>query len=277
MQPGESRWIGLRFPAAAGKAGEILAVEFTEMYEGVAINGFAIGARLGSLGDCMREKLERHRSELTRLAATGVDGATESAAQAAKLARGKRIATAAYVEFAGAQAAALKRGVGSLGGAADAFSLGAALAAFTRAVKSKDAGAVAVCHDCLLNRIDSALTMRQLAEGDPAGILHNVRWQRDLFRTLAKPAGTECAPRLLEECEAFIEEYGIRKRTSRDYPELVRAQLECLTRVARELQDQELATRAKDVEGQLGGDLAKLQKAHQGYLQRLDEVGRGRR
>ena len=275
MQPGENRWIGLRFPAAAGKVGQVLAVNFHEVVEGVAVNGFAVGARLGTVDQVIREKLQRHRSELTRLAGSGVAGADKSAALAAKLAKSKKIPPADYVHFVAGQLGVLKAGVGSLAGEGKMFRLGASLQSLATAVKSADAGAVAVCHDCLLNRIDSALTMQQVAGGDVANILHNVRWQQDLFRTLPRLSGTECAPKLTAASESFVQAYGAREVTNRDYPKLVRSQLKCLSETARILQDDELLGRFKDIEQSLGGDLAKLQKAHQEYLQRLDRLSRG--
>ena len=178
MQPGENRWIGLRFPAAAGRAGQVFAVNFHEVVEGVPINGFAIGARIAAMDKVIREKLERHRSELTRLAGSGVEQAAESAKLAAKLAGSEKITPAAYLEFVTEQQGALKAGIKSLADAAKHFKLTAAMTSLTRAIASKDVAAVAVSHDCVINRIDSALTMQQIAEGDVANILHNVRWQQ---------------------------------------------------------------------------------------------------
>lgn len=274
MQPGEARWIGVSFPAAAGKVGQILSINFSEMFEGVAINGFAIGARLSSIGEVVREKLERHRSEMTRLAASGLDGAAESATIAEKLARNKRIAASAYVRFVSGQLKCLEASLGLLAGPGESFNLRASLATLSDAVASGDAAAVAVCHDCLLNRIDSALTMQQLEGGDVANILHNVRWQQDLFRTKSRLDQSECRPDLLAAGENFILAYGVGKLTNHDFSEFVGAQLKCLMQVARGLDDKALLDQVKVLEQSVGGDLARLQKAHQDYLQRLDELCR---
>lgn len=274
MQPGESRWIGLRFPAAAGKAGDVVAVNFSEMLEGVVVNGFAIGARLGSLSETIREKLERHRSEMVRLASLGVDKAAESAKLAAKLAKDKRIVSASYVTFVGDQMQTLELGTRSLGHAGESFHLAAATRALAAAVKAGDAGAVAVCHDCLLNRIDSALTMQQMASGDVANILHNVRWQRDLFRTLPRLGDLDCAPELLRTSERFILSYGARQATNSDYPKLVRTQLDCLLATAKHLEDPELLEHGEEIGQSLGERLAGLQLAHERYLRRLDALSR---
>jgi hypothetical protein len=273
MQPGENRWIGLRFPAVAGASGRVFAVNFDEMLEGVAINGFAIGARLGSMDAVIREKLQRHVSEMTRLDGSGVDKAAESAAAAMKLAARKQIAPAAYVTFVADSIAGLEAGATFLENAT-AFGLSPSLASLARTVKAGDPAAVAVSHDCVLNRIDSALTMQQLARGDVANILHNVRWQLDLFRTLPKLSGVECARALTAESETFIQAYGMREVSNGNYPKFVQAQFKCLTLVARELEDETLLNSLAAIEKSVGGDLATLQKAHQDYLGRLDGLSR---
>jgi hypothetical protein len=273
MQPGENRWIGLRFPAVAGSTGRVFAVNFDEMFEGVAINGFAIGARLGSMNAVIREKLQRHLSEMTRLAGSGAEKAEESAAAAAKLAASKQIAPAAYVKFVADSIAGLQSGAASLENST-AFGLSRSLESLARAVKAGDPGAVAVSHDCVLNRIDSALTMQQLAAGDVANILHNVRWQLDLFRKLPRLSDVRCAQALTAETESFIQAYGTREVSNGNYPKFVQAQLECLTLVAREFEDQTLMETLAAIEKSVGGDLATLQKAHQDYLGRLDALNR---
>jgi hypothetical protein len=273
MQPGENRWIGLRFPAAAGNPGQVLAVHFHELVDGVPVNGFAVGARLMPLEAVIHEKLQRHRSQLTRLAASGVAGAEKSAAEAAKLAKEKTIAPEAYVRFVSAQLGELEAGIGSVGAAGRGFNLPGALESLEKAIKADDAGAVTVSHDCLLNRLDSALTMQHVAGGDVANILHNVRWQQDLLRTGPKLGRVECRQELEAASGAFVQAYGERKRTNRDYPKFLRSQLECLLLTARTLQDDALSKQAELVEKSIGGDLAKLQRAHQDYLQRLEALG----
>ena len=126
----------------------------------------------------------------------------------------------------------------------------------------------------MLNRLDSTLTMKQVAPGDVAGILHNVRWEQDLFRTLPRLASVECAREVVASSERFVHAYGARKPTNRDYPKLLREQLGCLVETARRLQDDQLLEQVQALEKARGGELAKLQGTHQAYLRRLDALGR---
>jgi hypothetical protein len=274
MQPGENRWIGLRFPAAAGTQGSVLAVSFNETFEGLPLNGFAIGARLAALPGVIREKVQRHLSEMTRLAASGADAAAQSAELAGKLLASKTIAPAAYLRLVSESVAGLEAGLRVLGGG-EQFGLALSLESLARALKAGNPGVVAVSHDCLLNRIDSALTMKQLAGGDVANILHNVRWQYDLFRRQPKLGSARCAPALLMESERFIQGYGQRKVTNGAYPAFLRELMSCLASTAEGLKDKTLLASLSAIEQQLGGNLVGLQRAHQDYLGRLDQLTRG--
>jgi hypothetical protein len=276
MKPGENRWIGLRFPASKGRSGQARAVTFDEIVNGVPVNGFAIGARVASLREVIREKVERHRSEITRLAALGVAEVAEDARRSDRFAEAKSLGRTKYVRFVATQMDALERGVASLESTAELFGVAAAFRSLALAIESGDPAAVAVCHDCLLNRIDAALTMRQLAGGDVAGILHNVRWQLDLVRRSPRLAAISCSAELAESSESFVDGYGVRRITNREYPEYVRGWLRCLSDLARELEDKALVQRIEAIEQALDADLPKLQRAHQDYLRRLDEVSRKR-
>ena len=69
VQPGENRWIGVRFRPPAGKESETLAMFFDEIVNGSAVNGFGLGMRLGSARDASIHTLNRHLSVFTRLLA----------------------------------------------------------------------------------------------------------------------------------------------------------------------------------------------------------------
>jgi len=274
MRPGEKRWIGLRFPSVQGKRGQVLAVSFDEMFEGVALNGFAIGARLGASGKVIREKLERHQGGFGRLAAFGVEAAEESAELAGRLLRAKRISAASYLSFAQTQqkglAASLKDLTSLLGG--DPFRVDRAFRSLRAALAEGSADDVAVCHDCVLSRVDATLTMHQLKSGDVSDILHTVRWQRDFFRQSDRLARLEPAPDILDRSDAFIQGYGVRELTNRDYPKLMSSLLRPLIATAEQLKDTNLVELVTVIQKSMR-DLRALQKAHQDYLLRLQAVG----
>jgi hypothetical protein len=273
MQPGEKRWIGLRFPSVKGKGGQVLVVSFDEVFEGLALNGFAMGARLGTSGNVIREKLQRHHGGFGRLAAFGVEVAEESVELAGRLLRRKKIPATSYLSFAKTQqkglAASLKDLTSLTGG--DPFRVDGALRSLRAALANGSADDVAVCHDCVLSRVDATLTLHQLKSGDVSDILHTVRWQRDLFRQSDRLAGLEPATDILERSDAFIQGYGVREVANRDYPKLMSILLRPLSTAAEQLKDTTLVGLVTVIEKNLGG-LRPLQKAHRDYLLRLQVV-----
>jgi hypothetical protein len=274
MWPGENRWIGLRFPAAAGKEGQVLAVNFLEVVQGIVVNGFGMGTRLASTANVIRDRLSRHRSVFARLAASGFRAAQESADAAAKLATQRALGEVDYTRFAqhyGEGMAKVLRELTAAAAGPDPFRVVDGLRGFLTATTAGKADDIAVPHGCLLNRIDALLTMRQLAGGDVADILQNVRWQLALYTTGTRIARIDCAPDVRKTSQAFIQAYGMRKASSKDYPELVRRVLGCLRMTADSLGDQKLHDVIASIQSHLD-DLRALQKAHRDVLLRLQDL-----
>ena len=274
MQPGENRWVGLRFPAAAGKQGQTLAVNFFETEQGVVVNGFAMGARPGSMASVIQERLLLHQSAFVRIAALyGTKGAQESADAAGKLAAQKRKTAAAYVAFVRAQLKAIQGIFGDLVKSRqpkDPFRIASALEGFARAVAAGQADGIAVAHGCILNKVDSQITMIQLANGNVADILQTVRWQQYLFTANPRLSKLESAGEIRRAGDAFIQAYGRRRATNRNYPELIKSLLKYLQQVVQSLPNAGLPP-VTGLEQYLG-DLTRLQKAHADLLQRLQAV-----
>src|SRR5262249_7237403 len=184
MQPGENRWVGVRFPAAAGDVGQVLTVNFFEMSGGVVVNGFAMGARLGTMHAVVVEKLHQARSVFGRIGAGWRLGeAEELAALAAGHIEAKRHEEKEVLDYLHKIMPAIDRTLKQLvetHGRMDVFSLLRGVRNLEAAIGSGDAGVAAVALSCLLNGTDSWLTMLQLQHGDVADVLLNVRWQRAL-------------------------------------------------------------------------------------------------
>jgi hypothetical protein len=233
------------------------------------VNGFGMGARLASLPDVFRSKLEVHRSVFARMSAYfKPDAGEKNADAAAKLAGDKNLNEAAYVAFMRSQLSTMQRALQQGKGP---FSIGETLKNFAMVVDDGQADAISVAHSCLLQRTDAFLTMRLLAKGDVADILQNVRWTRDLYTKAPRLSKLGCAPDLRASCSRFISEYGLRKQTNRNYPELVKQIAECLSSTAAALGDQTLRQDAQQL-SQHYEDLRGLQKAHRDLLVRLQQV-----
>ncbi|TML86695.1 MAG: hypothetical protein E6G08_11635 [Actinobacteria bacterium] len=280
MEPGENRWVGLTLVPPRGRPGEIVGADFVEIVDGTAINGFGIGARLAPTAEVIRSTLELHRSLFTRIAAGRKDDvAEEEVFHVSRLLKERRITPRSYVEYLqdslpGTRLvlAALRKGH-DLG---DPFAIARARAELARRAERAQARVVdnlLVAHIDLLNRLDSFLTMLELEPGDPADILQNVRWQRDLYADMPFLRELGCSREVLKYSDDFIRGFERRASTNADFPDLIRRLLRCFEETARAAGRPRLrlSDEVRAIED-AGDELAGLQRAHRGFLLKLSTL-----
>jgi hypothetical protein len=281
MEPGENRWVGLTFTPPRGRAGEIAAAYVNEIVNGATINGFAVGAHLAPTAQCIVRTLELHRSVFTRIAALrGDDLADEEVFHVVKLLERNSVPPKMYVQF-------LKDGLGGLQtmiaglrkghDLGDPFGTARSRAEFVRRVKAVRGTAVdnlIVAHIDLLNRLDSFLTMLQLEAGDPADILQNVRWHRELYADVKALSEFRSARNTRTLCDQFIRGIERREATYADFPALLKRLRKGLDEAAEALPRLRLATDLQRLD-EAGDSLAALQRAHRGLLLKLSTLRKG--
>jgi hypothetical protein len=273
MGPGEYRWIGLHFPAAHGDAGDLYTVNFLELSGGVVVNGFAMGARLGSLDAVIRDKLHRMRSVFGRVAAGWhVSAAREISERCHRHIDEDRYDSGDFLRFLREHIRGIERVFAELlreHGGGDAFGIGTAVRGLISAIEQGDPAAVAVSASCLMNRADSWITMLQSAQGDVADILQTVRWQRRLFTVDRRLKELGRRAEVILRSERFIRGYERRELTNRDYPGFLAELTNGFEEVAQGAPDLALASMV----GQLGrtDDLRRLQRAHAQLLRKIQQ------
>jgi len=169
MEPGETRWLEIRFTPTERLA-KALPVTISELVNGQAVNGYAFVPTPMPLESAIRDTLFQHAAVFTRLAkGFGIDNAEGQALQAQRLLRSKRIDPKLYARFLAASAEALQeltvrllRMGGQLG---DPF--GAVEAAKRLARTPGSPAAAQVLHLTLLNKLDATATFYQRAGGAP--------------------------------------------------------------------------------------------------------------
>ncbi len=117
-------------------------------------------------------------------AAFGIEGAEDDSAKAIKLHRKRRVPAEQYLDLSNSGVSLFRSAVSQLfetRESKDAFGVRKGLGELERATKFGKAADAAVAHSALLNKLDTSLTMLQKAQGDPAEILHNILWRRDLY------------------------------------------------------------------------------------------------
>lgn len=270
MQPGENRWIALRYQVASS---EPVAIDFSELDKGIAVNGFTILARPVSLAEAILDNLRNHVQVFNRLAAAfGAAGGTAEAEAAGKLVQVRKITPAQYLDFLKQHLKAMDTLLQPLvarGGKDDAFGALAALRNLGAAAAKSQAETAASEHAMLLRRLDSLATMLQKAQGDPADILQMVRWQVDIYRTRPSLQRLECSALVDKDSQEFIRTYSRKRQES--YPALLRALSPCFHQTAKAAGSQKLDQAASALE-RPGLSLAALEKAHRELLLALQEA-----
>jgi hypothetical protein len=265
MEPGENRWIGVSFIPPAGRAGDVAWVDFFELVEGAAVNGFSLGTRLGDSKTVVRHTIERHRSVFTRLLALGHAEAELEVKTAGAALRGPPT-PAAWIA-----------------GVRERFDVIAALLVAGGADKRRLDGLKAVLDGkpadalvalgCILERSDIAITIGVLAAGNRADILQMARWQGELFDRGKPFANDPVAAKIAAPTLEFIDAYGAREAGDEDYVALLRGALPALAALERR------GDRAvfEELAGALRqaietGDPSSLQGAHRALLLHLQAV-----
>jgi hypothetical protein len=274
LQPGENRWVCANFIPPKGAEGEVLALNFSEMVNGTAVNGFAIGARLASDDRVIADVLALHRSEFARLARLFDSEHAGAEAQAVqKLIDAKQFTRAAYSGWLNLHLPEIERLVHDRVEAEkvqDPLNLIKALSTLRAAAKTRNTGRTAMAHTAFLQRLDSFLTMRRLARGNPGDILQNVRWQNDLYSKTPQLSSLGCSAELRQKSAEFIRAYGTPKGGNREFPALMRQLHECFeqtSRQNRQLDLDKLVDRIEDAR-----ELAALENAHREYLLKLQTL-----
>jgi hypothetical protein len=267
--------VGFRFQPPQGKPGEVLTVQFAEMVGKEAVNGFSLGARLADDLQLVRDNLEHHRSVMTRLGrGFGISDANSLSKSALELLRKEKIDNQEYLKYMRTSQEAIIKTVKLFleKSNKDVFNIGPDLDAIQSKVKSGEVHAVIIAYTTLLNKIDSFVTMRQLSVGDTADISQTVRWQRDLLDKRKKRHVSDCGKEVFKSSNEFAQKYNSRRVTNKDYPELVRKQLKCLSALGKEA-NVDVSDEVKQIsEAAEGKSLAQLQGAHRRYLIKLSSA-----
>jgi len=277
MQPGENRWIGLTIPVPADTTQALLPVEFYEIVDNLPVNGFIIAAQPSPLDNVIRDNLEFHGEVFIRMAAAfNISGANEEGKAALDLFLKDKISESEYLEFLRQHIDSMQNLLSELlssQNSDDPFEAKVTLKDLAGFVASNDVKRAVPAHSTFLHKMDAFLTMLQKLQGDPADILQNVRWQKELYANLPQLKDIEFTGQLLEKSDKFIIEYQTRQIGNDDYPKLINELLESFRKTAEALKDGNLQLERDiiNMERNLNSPTA-LQKAHREYLLKLQTL-----
>ena len=274
MEPGERRWVTVTIASRPGTGRTPLPILFDELLGNAVVNGFAIAPVPSPLGTAIRSNLELHAFRFLRLAtAFGIAEGKRQSADARNLLRQKRITAAAYLAFLGRNLGGMAACTNDLIAKAgsDPFGLKAALTRVKQAVAAGSADKALPSHATFLGGLDAFLTMLQLEAGDPACVLHNVEWQRELYLDVRELAGLEVAKAVVKASTEFAHGFDARKLSADDFPRHVRRVLPALRETATALPKLRLERALDELEASLGSP-AGAQRAHREVLLSLNRL-----
>ena len=289
MQPGENRWIGLTLRVPSIDDNELVPILFYEIVNRMAVNGFGIAPQPSSLGTAIRDNLEFHASIFNRISVTfDIHRTKEESLAPLELLFQEKISNKTYLDFLRLHVKLMDDMLFELimsEGLGNPFSLQVAVKNLENAVsanatgelyykrQSGDVDACVPAHSTLLHKLDAFVTMVQKSKGDPADILQNVIWQKELYSKLPQLSELEFSVELVRKSEEFIHGYELRRINNIDYTKLISELLEIFRKTSKVLDTLNLQLE-KDVEGMsinLSSQVA-LQKGHRGYLLKLQSL-----
>lgn len=279
MLPGENRWISLTITAPKSKTDELLPIIFEEIVDNMPINGFTIAARPVPLSEAILENLQFHGQNFIRMdAAFRIPGSYEEGKEALNFGLKKGISEEQYIEFLLTHIEIMHELLDELFQSRqlhDPFNIRKSIEELSSVARSKNVHRSVPVHSTLLHKMDAFMTMVQKAEGDPADILQNVRWQKDLYQKIKQLQNFDFTMELIKESEMFIHSYGMRRVSNDDYPDFIRHLMDVFRKTATIVEldnpDLMLENEIYEMERNLYSPTA-LQKAHRGYLIKLQTV-----
>jgi len=274
LEPGERRWVSVSVEARPGTGRAQLPVFFDEMVGNAVVNGFAIAPVPSPLGVAIRSNIEQHGFRFLRLATLfDVSEGKRQSAAAQQLLRRKRITGAMYLTFLRDHLDGAKACVGALvsKAGADPFALRTALRRVVAAIEKGSPEQAVPAHATLLGALDAFLTMLQLEDGDPACVLHNVEWQRELYSEVKQLAGLEAAQAVVKASNDFARGFEARKHGPEQFPRHVQRVLPALRETATALPRLSLERALDELERSLGSP-ASAQRAHREVLLSLSKL-----
>jgi hypothetical protein len=276
MQPGENRWIAVKYKVSTTHP---VPIHFLEVDNGSPVNAFTILAQPVSVEVAIRDSLKNHVQVFNRLAAAfDVKEGKADARAAETLLQHKDISAGEYLAFLKEHLSAIGTAIEPLASkhtADDAFGVLKTLRDLGDAVSKTQVEQAVSEHAILLQRLDAFATMVQKSNGDPSDILQMVRWQKKLYSEVPELQTLKVARYVVDESQEFIDSYGKKKRGADDYPHLLRELLKSFheTGEALEKVHVQVEHEVDRIEDHLNSTAA-LEKAHRDYLLKLQSLAK---
>ena len=275
VKPGENRWVTFNFSSVKAEKGFEISVNFSEIVGNKTVNGCTALLKYNSPEEVIKSTLGLQRSVYNRFKALGIKVNPEAVKLNTSLLK-EKLVKQAYIKNSAlfhSTAGSLVKEIYAGEENFNTYSFDKELKAIAAETTSANLVRMLSSYTILLKKIDSALTMKLLSQGDPSAILSNVDWQIVLYTSNESLHHLVSTEGMLKAAKRFADLYPKRKVRNNDYTELIRDSLSCLKETAKVLskKDETLADLVNKMEGSIGS-LRALQKAHYNFLLKLYEL-----
>jgi len=279
MEPGEDRMLEVEVQVREGAGADVpLPLYFTEMRGDKAINGFAIALKPVRPAAAARHNLLAQRTVLSRLSGLYKNEAAVSlAAQTREFLgrRGEEVSLKDYRAFLRETAPLLARSMAALTPtnlSTRGSRPGKDLCRLRWKLWFGRTSGVVAAHSDLLESLDAAVTVRQLASGNPADIPQTLRWGRALAARLPALSNLPATAAYLRDSDAFLAAAGRIGYVEAEYAGFIARSQDFFAGIARVFPRASALAADRVALERAGESLPALQKAHRQFLLDLSRL-----
>ena len=275
MKPGQNQWIGITIPASVKLGDEMAEVNFTEVVNNIAVNGFTIALKSGTDKEALIENYRLHAEVFFRIGKLfGIkEGLEESKRTIDELikAEAKPADYLAFMQKHNEIITKLTELVLRKNNGEDPFQVNKALKELINSLATKDALKIMLTHSTYNHKMDAFLTYLDKQNGDVADILQNIYWQLELYRNVKLLGSIDGSKALIQRSDKFYKAFNANKATLKDYNELIGSQMDVYKLTADVVKENhiDLSTELKEMNNSLN-NTKHLQKAHYDFLMKLN-------
>jgi hypothetical protein len=277
MKPGENQWIGIKVPATGALGDEMAVVDFVEVVDNIAVNGFGIGIKAAPAKQVLFENYYLHAEVFFRMGNIfGFKFALEESEIAIEKLIKNNAGPLSYFEYMKSRADLLIKAKDECiknNNGNDPFTIEKALQELLTGIETGDPDMIIVPHAEYNHKMDAFLTYLDKKKGDLADILQNIRWQIELYNLDLLLNEVNSSKALIEQSTEFHEAYSAGKIGFEDYPEFINRTMNIYEETV-EVMSQHGIKLSKELRAMINSvkDPKKLQKAHYNFLLKLNTI-----
>ncbi|MGQ1785087.1 hypothetical protein [Saccharicrinis sp. GN24d3] len=225
MKPGENRWIGITVPASVNLGDQMAAINFTEVVDNIAVNGFAIAVVSGPDKEAIFDNYRLHAEVFFRMGHLfELNDALEESEKTIEDLIKPGANPNKYLAYIKDHKELIQKLTGVVldkNGGIDPLGVKLAFTELVNSVSSGDPAKLMIAHAGYNHKMDAFLTYLDKKNGDVADILQNMYWQLELYKSIKVLKEMDGSKELIKQSDKFYQAFNTNQANYRDYSELI--------------------------------------------------------